>query len=172
MSYLYSRCKESIRRIKLGVKNTQGQATLEYALVLFSCLIVITSLGVIYHFVQNGAVMDGACAEGLRVATTSSDTELIESYIKRRLKAIPEIPLFHKSGDEDWNISIDKKEKDVLIEITGHVAAMPPIGWCLFLAGQTDDQGIVLKSSLSASTYPDWIEGSYADWIAFWKGQI
>ena len=52
MSYLYSRCKESIRRIKLGVKNTQGQATLEYALVLFSCLIVITSLGAIYHFVQ------------------------------------------------------------------------------------------------------------------------
>ena len=57
MSYLYSRCKESIRRIKLGVKNTQGQATLEYALVLFSCLIVITSLGVIYHVVQNGAVV-------------------------------------------------------------------------------------------------------------------
>ena len=114
--------------------------------------------------------MDGACAEGLRVATTSSDTELIESYIKRRLKAIPEIPLFHKGGDEDWNISIDKKENNVLIEITGHVAAMPPIGWCLFLAGQTDNQGIVLHSSLSASTYPDWIEGSYADWIAFWKG--
>lgn len=38
-------------------KNTQGQATLEYALVLFSCLIVITSLGAIYHFVQNGAVV-------------------------------------------------------------------------------------------------------------------
>ena len=62
MSYLYSRCKESIRRIKLGVKNTQGQATLEYALVLFSCLIVITSLGVIYHFVQNGAVVQLAAS--------------------------------------------------------------------------------------------------------------
>ena len=57
MSHIHSRCEESIRAIKLGVKNTQGQATLEYALVLFLCLIVITSLGVIYHFVQNGAVV-------------------------------------------------------------------------------------------------------------------
>lgn len=28
MSHIHSRCEESIRAIKLGVKNTQGQATL------------------------------------------------------------------------------------------------------------------------------------------------
>ena len=143
-------------------KQDTGQASVEAALLFPVILMIIALLVEPICILYTKTVMDGACAEGLRVATTSSDTELIESYIKRRLKAIPEIPLFHKGGDEDWNISIDKKENDVL---------MPPIGWCLFLAGQTDDQGIILKSSLSASTYPDWIEGSYADWIAFWKGQ-
>ena len=152
-------------------KQNAGQASVEAALLFPVILMIIALLVEPVCILYTKTVMDGACAEGLRVATTSSDTELIESYIKRRLKAVPEIPLFHKDGDEDWNISIDKKEKDVLIEITGHVAAMPPIGWCLFLAGQTDDQGIVLRSSLSANTYPDWIEGSYADWITFWKGQ-
>lgn len=57
MSHKYSRCKKFIRAIKIGVKSTQGQATLEYALVLFSCLIIIISLGAIYHFVQNGAIV-------------------------------------------------------------------------------------------------------------------
>lgn len=150
-------------------KQNTGQASVEASLLFPVLLMVIALLIEPVCLLYTKTVMDGACAEGLRVATTSSDTELIESYIKRRLKAIPEVPLFHRGGDGDWNISIDKKENDVSIEITGHVASMPPIGWCLFLVGQTDDQGIVLKSSLSAGTYPDWIEGSYADWIGFWK---
>ncbi len=151
-------------------KQNAGQASVEAALLFPVILMIIALLVEPVCILYTKTVMDGACAEGLRVATTSSDTELIESYIKRRLKAIPEIHLIHKRGDDHSKISIDKKENYGLIEITCHVAAMPPIGWCLFLAGQTDNQGIVLHSSLSASTYPDWIEGSYADWIAFWKG--
>lgn len=152
-------------------KQKSGQASVEAALILPVILMIIALIVEPVCLLYTKTVMDGACAEGLRVATTTSDIELIESYIRRRLKAIPEVPLFHKGGEKDWNISIEKKDKNASIEITGHAAAMPPIGWCLFLVGQVDGQGIVLKSILSVNTYPDWIEGSYADWIAFWKGE-
>ena len=86
-------------------KQNAGQASVEAALLFPVILIIIALLVEPVCILYTKTVMDGACAEGLRVATTSSDTELIESYIKRRLKAVPEIPLFHKGGDEDWNIS-------------------------------------------------------------------
>lgn len=56
MSYICARYKEFIRAIKLVANNKKGQATLEYALVLFSCLAVISCLGVIWHFVRDGSM--------------------------------------------------------------------------------------------------------------------
>ena len=93
-------------------KQNAGQASVEAALFISSysddyCIACRAYL----HSLYKDSYGWSLCRRIKRDATTSSDTELIESYIKRRLKAVPEIPLFHKGGDEDWNISIDKKRK-------------------------------------------------------------
>ena len=64
-------------------KQNAGQASVEAALLFPVILMIIALLVEPVCILYTKTVMDGACAEGLRVATTSSDAELIESYILR-----------------------------------------------------------------------------------------
>lgn len=154
---------------KKFLQGNLGQSSIEAALLLPTLLIIIALLVEPICLLYTKSIMNAACSEGLRVAATSSDTQLIESYIRRRLKAVPEVPLFHIGGEHDWSIDIDCNSKTAKIDLKGHASPLPPIGWCLSLIGQTDGRGIVLQSSLSMQTRPEWIEGSYDDWITFWK---
>ncbi|MBF0911192.1 MAG: hypothetical protein HXK61_00190 [Atopobiaceae bacterium] len=51
-----------------------AQSTLEYALVLSSCLAIIVSLGVIWHVIRDGALTNQA----IRAASHTMGSSLLE----------------------------------------------------------------------------------------------
>ena len=91
------------------------------------------------------------------------------SDVQRRRSAIPEIPLFHVGGRDDWNIELQKDDQEVHVKITGHMHPLPPVGWLLSLAGKNDGQGYVVSTRIQEKIRPKWLGGSYAEWIHMWS---
>ena len=42
------------------------------------------------------------------------------------------------------------------------------LGGICGLLGESDEKGLVLEARVTASTRPDWLEGSYGDWVGMW----
>lgn len=113
--------------------------------------------------------MSEAASEAARLYGTLTDVHQCRSYVQRRLSAIPEIPLFHVGGREDWNIELQKDDQEVRVKITGHMHPLPPVGWLLSLAGKNDGQGYVVSTRVQEKIRPKWLGGSYAEWIHMWS---
>lgn len=116
------------------------------------------------------SVMRTAAAECARAAATAYDKDLsaCKSYALRRLRAVPEVPLFHVGGTGDWTIAIDRSDSHVHVSIAGHARPLPLMGALAALASSSDSSGVVLKVELSENTRPSWVGGSYADWQSIW----
>lgn len=151
-----------------------GQATVEAA-VLVPVLGVLVALMVEPCCVlYTRTVMHEAAAEAVRVAATAPEDDLedvVSSYVKRRLTAVPEVPLFHAGGTDDWQVSVTRSEGGAYVEVgvTGHVRPLPIAGVAFSALGDVDEVGVVVEASAREQVRPEWLEGDYESWIKVWE---
>ena len=87
----------------------EGQATVEAAVLVPTVMVVLALLLQPAMLLYTRSVMSGAAAEGARLATTATYDEvasLVDSYVRRRLRAVPDVACFHDGGADAWDVSI------------------------------------------------------------------
>lgn len=148
----------------------RGQGTVEGAVVLPSVMLVFALLLQPVCLSYTRSVMRSAAAECARAAATAygADTSACKDYALRRLRAVPEVPLFHVGGTEDWQVSISRGDAQVQVSIEGHARPLPLMGALAALASRSDATGVLLSVDLTEKTRPSWVGGSYADWQGIW----
>lgn len=148
---------------------THAQSSVEAAFIVPVCMLVLLCLLQPLCVMYTQATMWSIANQALRCIETTQDTSAVTSYIQRRLKAIPEIPLFHVGGTQDWDISCSGyTEKNAEVSISGHVKPLPLFYTASKLFAQTDDKGIILTVTAHSQVRPDWLGGDYESWIGMW----
>lgn len=164
-----SSCATS-RAIDLVLSDERGQSTVEAATLLATLMLLFGMLLQPACMLYTRMVMGHAAAQAVRVATTSCDDEVVRSFVLRRLRAVPEASVFHVGGEGDWQTSVARTSDAhrVTVEVWGHVRPLPLFGALASLAMERDAQGILLHAQVSEFVRPEWLEGSYADWVSCW----
>ncbi|WP_321970589.1 TadE/TadG family type IV pilus assembly protein [Paratractidigestivibacter sp.] len=156
--------------VKWLVSDIRGQASVEAALLIPSLLVVVALLVQPACLLYTRSVMSAAAAEAARLAATSSSSEDVTAFVKRRLKAVPEVNVFHSGGESDWSVSVSgagtAKPK---VEITGHAKPLPLMAAISGAIAGSDGSGVVLKVSKEVSARASWVSGKYSDWVGIWK---
>lgn len=147
-----------------------GQATVEAAVLLPTLMLALALLLQPVCLSYTRMLMRSAAAETARVALTDYDGSLDDctAFAKRRLEAVPNVPLFHAGGQDDWDVSIDNGGEQVSVEIVGHAHPLPLLGVVLGVFGESDGQGIVLRENVTERLRPSWLGGSYETWQTIW----
>lgn len=147
-----------------------GQASVEAAVTLPSVMLTLALLLQPVCLSYTRAVMRSAAAESARAAATAygGDTGSCEDFALRRLKAVPNVPLFHVGGASDWDVSIERSERHVNVSIRGHARPLPLLGLLASTVLERDAQGLVLDVELSEDTRPSWLGGDYGSWQSIW----
>ena len=81
---------------------------------------------------------------------------------------MPEVPLFHVGGQNDWSVAIDRSDAHVEVTIEGHARPLPLMGAAAALMRMSDGRGVVLRVSLSVDTRAEWVGGDYGSWQKMW----
>lgn len=154
----------------------EGQATVEAAFILPVLLLCLGLLLQPACLLYTRAVMQAAAAEGcevmaVRPASVGTSDLANRAYVLRRLKAVPEVPLFHQGGSQGWHIEMEgggaSGTARVRIETTAR--PLPLLGLLPALLGQLDGEGNVrLSVEVEVATRPEWVEGSYESWSSAW----
>lgn len=115
-------------------------------------------------------VMRSAAAECARAVATAygGDTSACESFALRRLRAVPDVALFHVGGKADWQVHIDRADAKVSVRIRGHARPLPILGALAAFAGHRDAKGVVLEVETTEVTRPQWLGGDYGAWQGIW----
>ena len=151
-----------------------GQSTIEAALLLPATMFVLAIILEPACFLYTKAVMQEAAASGARALATSGRYASLDScreYVMRRLKAVPDVSIFHVGGNRGWEVSVEGGEGSAtsVVEVTGHVKPLPLFGVAMAALGQTDDQGVILRVRLEEEMSPSWLDGGYEDWVGIWE---
>lgn len=155
----------------VGHVGEEGQATVEAAVLIPTVMVVLALLLQPAMLLYTRAVMSGAAAEGARLATTATYDEavsLVDSYVRRRLRAVPDVACFHEGGADAWNVSVEQDGNRVRVCVVGHARPLPLMGVTAGLVGQMDGEGVLLSAKVERSTRAEWVGGDYGDWIAAW----
>ena len=148
----------------------QGQATVEAALTLPSVMLVLALMVQPACLSYTRAIMREAAGECARAASTAynGDVAACKEFALRRLRAVPEVPLFHVGGDGDWDIAIERGDGHVDVSIAGHARPLPLMGAVAAFMGMSDGEGVMLRVSLSSDTRASWVGGDYGAWQTMW----
>ena len=119
------------------------------------------------------SIMFVAAGEGARLcATAAADErdELVESYVRRRLKAVPDVAVFHEGGADGWEVGCEMSDDGTtaVVTIEGHVKPLPFLGIGVYALVPSDGQGAVLEVRVSERVRPQWLEGNLNEWISQW----
>lgn len=165
-----SMCVPSFSCGHVTLKSEVAQASVEAAFILPIALLLcgmMVQVG-IYGFTRS--VMMRTCAETVRVASFDFDgnTQDCCEFAKRRLKAIPNLTLFHTPSPDDWDIQIQISDRSAKVSITGHFQPIPVIGALVEAFTEKDDKGCIIRAEVEEHTQPSWVEGSYDGWQKIW----
>ena len=149
----------------------RGQASVEAALLLPTTLLLLALLMQPACLLYTRCVMEGAAVEVARLAATAREGFDVRPFALRRLAAVPEVSVFHVGGQQDWEVSTEGPDERGLVKVllSGHARSLPLLGGICGLLGESDEKGLVLEARVTASTRPDWLEGSYEDWVGMWR---
>ena len=151
-------------------RGERGQSTVEAAVLLPSVMLVLALLLQPACLSYTRAIMRATAAECARAAATAygGDVASVRAYALRRLRAVPDVALFHVGGSADWDVSISRTDGHVDVTISGHARPLPLFGAVASLASTSDGTGIVMSVSLSEDTRPEWVGGDYGSWQKIW----
>lgn len=166
----FSRCSVAPRLSAAPERSTTGQATVEAAVLLPSLMLLFALLMQPVCLLYTRAIMRDAAGECARAAATAYGGAVsdCEAYARRRLRAVPEVPLFHVGGANDWHIQISRTSSHVDVSIEGHARPLPLMGTVASLVLGGDTVGVVLRVSLSQDTRASWVGGDYGSWQKVW----
>lgn len=167
------------RPIRLGVLvamvkticTERGQSSVEAAVLLPSVMLVLALLLQPACLLYTRAIMREAAGECLRVSATAREGDLwsCRAFALRRLKAVPEISLFHVGGESDWEVGIERGDGRVRVTIEGHARPLPLMGAVAGLLSMSDGAGVVLRVAVEQGTRPSWVRGDYDAWQDMWQ---
>lgn len=165
-----SRRSRTFFSIETAVMREGGQATVEAAVMLPSLMLVLALLVQPACIYFTRVVMRSAAAEGVRVVATDYDGDLgdCKEFVLRRLRAVPDAPLFHVGGREDWTVTLSRRGGRASVEVVGHVRPLPLLGVTLSAFREHDEKGLVLRASVTEAIRPSWLRGSYGEWQRMW----
>ena len=148
----------------------EGQASVEAAVLLPTLMLLLALLLEPACMGYTRCVMCSAASEAVRVAGTDYDGDFDDcrSFVLRRLRAVPEVPLFHVGGQRDWTVDISGGDGKAQVRISGHVRPLPLVGCLAAAFGESDAQGVVLRAEASGETRPSWVGGTYETWQEVW----
>ncbi len=148
---------------------TDGQASVEAALLLPAVLLVLGMLLQPACLLYTRMVMEQAAAEtGRLLVTASCGDDAVRAFCIRRLSAVPAVSLFHVGGADDWQIEFSERSGYVEVAIRGHARPLPVFGMLARLAIDHDDQGIVLAATYAHRLRPSWLGGDVDAWMGVW----
>lgn len=153
------------------VRDESGQSTVEAALLIPTVMVVLALLLQPACLLYTRSVMGAAAAEGVRVmATGVGGSEACESYVLRRLEAVPPVSIFHSGGMDDWVVSASGPDENgrASVEVVGHVKPLPLFGTVVSALAASDDEGVVLRVRVEESVRSSWVGGDYGDWVGIW----
>ena len=143
---------------------------MEAALLLPTVMLLLALLMQPVCMAYTRGVMEAAACGAARVlATAQGDDDLARGYALRRLKAVPEVSLFHVGGEADWDISVASSSSVATVEIRGHVRPLPLLGVVAGAFGESDAAGVVLRARVEERVRPEWLGGDYASWTGMWS---
>lgn len=147
------------------LKERCGQSTIEAAFVLPVLMLLLLMMLQPGICLYDHIVMRSAAAEGCRLlATSSADASTNEDYIRRRLSAIPDIPIFHDhSGECSYEIEMfgDETSSEVGVRISNRMKPLPLLDLAMRLANVLDDGGyLVIEARSDMRTQPGWAASS------------
>lgn len=147
-----------------------GQASVEAAFLLPATMLLLALLIEPACMGYTLAVMRASAAETARVAATDYDGDFADcaDFAKRRLRAIPEVSIFHVGGEDDWEVQIVRDERSVHVSIRGHVRPLPLMGVLASAFRSADGRGVILEASFSEKVRADWVGGTYDTWQEMW----
>lgn len=166
---LAARTGHAARRLARSLGG-EGQASVEAAILIPSLFFVVALLVQPACLLYTRSVMSASAAEAARLAAASSDTEAVEAFVKRRLRAIPEVGVFHAGGEQDWSVSVEGAGKGTAkVRVSGHARPLPLMAAISAALLGSDSSGVVLEAESEVMARASWAEGSYADWVGVWK---
>lgn len=144
---------------------------MEAAVLLPTLMLLLALLAQPVCLSYTRAVMRTAAGECARAAATAyaDDLEACRHYALRRLRAVPNVPLFHVGGEQDWDVRVTRSGSVVEVSIAGHARPLPLMGTLAALAGAHDGKGVVLRVSLAQDMRPSWLGGDYGAWQTIWQ---
>ena len=118
-------------------------------------------------------VMAHTAAQAARVlATKTSPTseDSVQAYCLRRLRAVPNLEIFHAGGEAGWEITCEGGEADHQVQVTvkGSARPLPLLGFVSSLL-TSDGHTINLLVQAQETLRPSWLEGSYDSWVSIWS---
>ena len=116
------------------------------------------------------AVMGAAAAEGARVLATKAagvTDEQVTAFVRRRLAAVPNSPLWHEG---DWEVEVDGSEgsAEATVRVKGRARPWPLLGWVAAAFADAADGLVTLDVEVKGAVRPSWLGGSYGDWKGAW----
>ena len=163
-------CCVLINKIKRFSKDDAGQASVEAAMLipvlLALCLLLLQPACLLY----TRQIMEATAAQAVRIATTSVDEKDIDAYCLRKLKAVPNLDIFHVKDSNDWEVTYakDKELGTVQVCIKGHATPIPLLSLLSKQVLNSDEQGLILEVDVCEEIYPSWTEGDYESWCDSW----
>ena len=73
-------------------------------------------------------------------------------------------------GEDGWEIACegDASCAVVSVEVVERLRPLPLVGVLASSLGEVDGELVVVRVRATAKARPDWLEGSYADWVSMW----
>ena len=161
--------------LRAAWRDRRGQASVEAALLLPTLLTAFAFLLQPACLLYTRTVMQSAAAEATRVlATASGDAvteDAVRAFVLRRLRAVPDLAIFHEGGEQGWEVQLEGGEgqADASVQVTGSVRPLPLLGGITRVLAPEHDGMLRLEVRVDAHVRPDWLEGSYEDWVKMWE---
>ena len=147
----------------------EGQASVEAAVLIPVLFLVVALLVQPACLLYTRAVMSGAAAQGARLAASNPSSDEAVAFVRRRLKAVPEVSVFHAGGEGDWSINVEGAGSGrSRVEGRGHARPLPLMSAISGALLGSDGAGVVLEVTVEVSSHADWVNGSYGDWVGVW----
>lgn len=160
------------RHLRLWLCTAQaGQASVEAAVMLPCILFLFAILAQTCVIGYTRAVMVRAASQTVRVAACDFDGSFTDcsEFARRRLKAIPNLAIFHKGASTDWKIDISREGKATTVTIKGDFEPLPFFGLFVQTIVGSGENGAQLTVSASQKTQASWVEGTYDEWQTMWS---
>lgn len=152
-----------------------GQASVEAAALVPVMALLLMALLQPAIVLYARAVMTQAAQQGVRLLATrgpgtSGSEDACRQFVLRRLEALPQVAAFHVGGEAGWEIVLagDESKGRASVEVSGALRPLPIVGGLARMLGEPEGQNVRIRVSASGETRPEWLEGSYGDWVSVW----